>query len=828
MVWRTTQRRGSDFFWALWLISFMLSAPTMLRANPGEPTIDLSHLERIEVAPQQLHFRSPRETAIVLVTGIFRDGQVVDLTREARFSSTSPAVAQFREGAVQPKGNGTCVLQIELASLSNSITVLVERFDRPAPVSFRTETVAALTRQGCNSGACHGSPSGKGGFQLSLQAYDHTLDERSLTLAEAARRTNPLEPDKSLLLLKPTMSVAHEGGLRLRTTDYAYDLLRQWIAEGCRIDDIEGKRCLRLELLPESGRVLKHPHMRQQIVARAHYNNGEVRDVTHLTKFSSSDDHIASVSDNGLLIGHKRGQVAVMARYLDQLVSCQFTLVEEVEGFQWPNPPANNYIDDSVYEKLKQLQFEPATLCTDNEFLRRVYLDVLGLLPTIAEQEEFLTDTSPNRRQKLIDRLLDRPEFAHFWALKWGDLLRLQKSKLRETGVHKFYNWLVEVFQNNVPYNQFASQLMMAEGSTYDHPAANYYRVFDDPTQAAETTAQLFLGSRIQCAKCHNHPFENWTQDNFYGLTAFFNRISRKPGWRVDEEIVYLARDGEVRQPRTGQIMKPWLPASGTVDDMLLRDRRRAFADWLTRPENPFFARVAVNRIWAEVMGQGIVEPVDDFRQSNPPSIPDLLDKLAEDFVQHGYDLKHMLGTILRSRVYQLSSRTTEKNRDDTRFFSHAKLRMLTAEQLFDAICQVTELPEPFAGLPTNIRATELPSPDFKHEFLDTFGRPARATACTCERGTQSTLAQVVELMNGDLIRKKLADKQNRFHRLLAEGRPPQEIIELLYRSAVCRLPSEAEMSAAMNYLAVSHSVPDALEDICWAVLNTDEFLMQH
>lgn len=828
MVRQKAQRRRGGFLRAVLLISLVFQALASLRADSGQATTDLSTLERIDVEPKQLHFRSPRETAIILVTGVFSNGHVMDLTREARFTSTDPAVAQFRDGAVWPAGNGSCLLHIEMAGRKTSVSVSVERFEQPAPVSFRTETVAALTRQGCNSGACHGSPSGKGGFQLSLQAYDHAMDERSLTLAEAGRRTNPIEPTQSLLLLKPTMSVPHEGGLRLRTTDYAYDLLRQWIAEGCRVDDAEGKKCLHLELLPASGRVLKRPYLRQQIVARAHYENGEVRDVTRLTKFTSSDEHVASVTDGGLLIGHKRGQVAIMARYLDQLVSCQFTLVEDIEGFQWPNPPANNYIDDLVYDKLKQLQFEPSSLSTDHEFLRRVYLDVLGLLPTIKEQEEFLTDTSPNRRDQLIDRLLHRPEFARFWALKWADLLRLQKSKLKETGVHKFYNWLVEVFESNMPYNQFASQLLTAQGSTYDHPAANYYRVFDDPTQAAETTAQLFLGSRIQCAKCHNHPFENWTQDNFYGLTAFFNRVNRKPGRRIDEEIVYLAREGEVRQPRTGQTMKPWLPGSGTMNDAQLGDRRRAFVEWLTHPQNPHFARVAVNRIWAEVMGQGIVDPVDDFRQSNPPAIPTLLDRLAEDFAQHGYDLKHALGTILRSRVYQLSSRPTAQNRDDTRFFSHAKLRMLTAEQLLDAICQVTDLPEPFTGLPPHIRATELPSPDFKNEFLDTFGRPARATACVCERGTQSTLAQVVELMNGALIRKKLADKQNRFHRLLAEGRPSQEVIELLYRTAVCRLPTEAEMNAAMTHLAASASEPEGLEDFCWALLNTDEFLMQH
>jgi hypothetical protein len=529
-----------------------------------------------------------------------------------------------------------------------------------------------------------------------------------------------------------------------------------------------------------------------------------------------------------MIVGHRRGQVAVMARYLDQLVSCQFTFVEDVDGFQWSNPPVNNYVDELVYEKLRQLQYEPAELCSDTDFVRRVYLDVIGILPTIEEQEAFLSDVALDRRQRLIDELLERPEHAHFWASKWADLLRLQKEEISEAGVHKFYNWLVDVASNNLPFDKFARELLTAQGSTFDHPAANYYRACDEPIKAAETTAQLFLGSRIQCAKCHNHPFENWTQDNFYGLTAFFNRVNRKPGRRVDEEIVYVARDGEVRQPRTGQIMKPWLPGDGEIVDASIRDRRIAFVDWLTKPANPFFARVAVNRIWAAVMGQGIVEPVDDFRQSNPPAIPALLDKLAEEFVEHEYDQKHVLRTILNSRVYQFSSQTTELNRDDTRFFSHAKMRMLSAEQLLDGVCQVTQVAESFPGLPPDTAATEIPSPDFDHEFLETFGRPPRTTACACERGTQSTLAQVIELFNGTLIRQKLADKNNRFRRLLDEGHPHRDVIEQLYRTAVCRPPTEVEMKSAVEYIGNKQDAAAGLEDVCWVLLNSDEFLTQH
>ncbi|MFO0792329.1 MAG: DUF1549 and DUF1553 domain-containing protein [Pirellulales bacterium] len=790
--------------------------------------LDWGAVERIEIQPARIDLHRSRDRAMVLVTGYFPGGVVVDVTHDTAITTSNPNVAAYKNGAIIPAGSGQCELQVALGPHKATIPITVDAFDQPAPVSFRTETVAALTRQACNSGACHGSPSGKGGFQLSLQAYDHAMDEATLTRAEKGRRLNPIDPDRSLLLLKPTMAVPHRGGLQLRTTDYAYEVLRQWIAEGGTVDAAAGTRCVSLELLPASGRVLTEPHLHQQIVALAHFDNGVVRDVTRLTKFTSSDEAIASVSAGGLLTGHRRGQVAVMARYLDQLVSCQFTLTKKVAGFQWPNPPAANYVDDLVYEKLQQLEYEPSALCSDTEFLRRVYLDVIGMLPTIAEQNEFLADTSPDRRDKLIDKLLDRPEHAQFWALKWGDLLRLQKSRVRETGVYKFYQWLVDVFQTNQPFNEFATELLTAQGSTYEHPAANYYRTCADPIEAAETTAQIFLGSRIQCAKCHNHPFENWTQDNFYGLTAFFQRVNRKPGLRLDEEIVFVGHEGEVRQPRTGQLMQPWLPGQGSLDAAAIEDRRRAFAVWLTSPTNPYFARVAVNRFWNDVMGQGIVDPVDDFRQSNPPANPALLDRLAADFVQHGFDQRYLLKTILQSRTYQLSSEATTLNEDDSRHFSHAKVRSLTAEQLLDAVCHVTLVPETFAGLPLGTHATEMPSPDVKLSFLDTFGRPARNTACECERGTASTLAQAIELFNGQLVQRKLADKKNRFYLELAAGKSHAEIVEQLYRSALCREPTAAETQTALDHIASKEKPGDGFEDVCWALLNTQEFLSQH
>jgi len=797
-----------------------------LRAEAAE--LDFATLEKIGVNPARVKFRSPRDQATLLVTGYLAGGQLVDLTRDVQLVSADEAVVVSRDGVIWPAGNGLTEVSVQIGEQIVSVPVLVEAFDEPSPVSFRTEVVSALTRQGCNSGSCHGSPSGKGGFLLSLEAYDHAMDERSLVRGAQGRRTNSIDPDESLLLLKPTMSVEHGGGLKLNKKEYAYDVLRQWITEGTAVDSAEGKLCVELELLPISGRVLQHPNFHQQIVALAHWDDGSTGDVTRLTKFSSSDEEVATVTSAGEVFGQRRGQVAIMARYLDKLVSCQFTLVRNVEGFHWPDPPANNFVDEAVYEKLQQLQYPPSELCTDNDFVRRVYLDVIGVLPTVTELDSFLADKEPDRRRHLIDALLDRGEFARFWALKWGDLLRLQKKSIKETGVHKFYQWLVEGFEQEMPFDQFARELLTAQGSTYDHPAANYYRAASSMLEATETTAQLFLGSRIQCAKCHNHPFENWTQDNYYGLNAFFNRIGRKPGNRFEEEVVFVSREGEVRQPRTGQTMKPWLPGKGVIDEDQSYDRRRVFVDWLTSPENPFFARVAVNRIWSELMGQGIVEPVDDFRQSNPPANPVLLDRLAADFVANGYDQKSTIRTILNSRTYQLSSEASELNKNDKRFFSHSKMRMLSAEQLLDAICQVTQVKESFPGLPAGTRATEIPSPDFRHTFLDTFGRPARMTACACERSGDSTLAQAIQLFNGSIIHKKLADKQNRFHRLITEKTTPEAALDQLYRAALSRSPTEAELKVALQHISTKETPGEGLEDLCWVLFNSDEFLTQH
>jgi hypothetical protein len=783
--------------------------------------------ERIEVFQTQSKIDSPRRKVHFVVTGYYADGSVQDLTRAAEVQSLDPAIARADGAVVSPVANGHTEVLIRVGGHEVRLPLEVVNQEIPDRVSFNYGTLAVLSKQGCNQGACHGSPSGKGGFRLSLRAYDPVLDIETLVREAFNRRTNLYEPEKSLLLQKPLMEVAHGGGRRLSKDDAGYQVLVDWIEQGGQADPADAPTCVKLDIYPRE-RILKRPAHTQQMVAIAYFSDGSIRDVTDLACFSSSDQAVATVDENGLVVASDRGEAAILVRFLDHLESATMMFLKDVPGFEWNSPPENNFVDHHVFQKLQQLAILPSDLCTDEEFVRRVYLDVIGVLPRPEETVEFLTSDDPQKRAKLIDSLLDRPEFAEFWALKWGDLLRIRNAKVSNAGVHKFHRWLVAAFRDNMPYDQFARELLTADGSTFVNPPANYFRTAAETNDCTETTSQLFLGIRIQCAKCHNHPFERWSQDNYYGIGAFFNRVQRKPGTNPDEQVIWVVRSGEVTQPRTGQQMKPWLPLQGSAELPGENDRREAFVEWLIKPENPFFAKVEVNRIWGHLMGRGIVEPVDDFRDSNPPASASLLSALADDFAAHGYDRKHVMRTILNSRTYQLSSRKNEFNSNDVKYFSHATTRLLSAEQLLDAICRVTDVAEKFAGLPAGTRATSLPSPDVESDFLKVFGQPARETACQCERSTDSNLSQALQMINGPLVHSKVRDEKNRLRTLAAAEKTDEEIITELYLAGLCRAPSEPEMAAATKHIASSGDRMRGLEDVCWAILNANEFLFQH
>ena len=787
--------------WAGLLLAVVVS-PVALAAEAKLEPINVGQPQKIEVFPGAIKLLSNRDATRVVVTGYYADGSMQDLTRAAEVASTNGAVFEVVNRWLRPKSDGTADLLVKVGGQEAKVPVTVTGAAQARPRSFEFDALVAISKNGCNSGACHGSPSGKGGFRLSLRAFDPKLDELTLVHEDFGRRTNPLKPDESLLLLKPLMKVPHGGGVKLRPSDPAFQVLREWISEGCKIDPANAPRCVKLEVFPPSGRVFKRPAHTQQLSVLAHFSDGTVRDVTELAVYSSSDEQIASVSVDGLVAGHERGEAAVIVRYLEHIQSCFLTFVRDVEGFAWNNPPHNNYIDDLVHQKLQQLKYLPSGTCTDEEFVRRVHLDVIGIAPTIEETMAFLSDPAADKRAKLIDRLLDRPEFAKFWALKWGDLLRLTTKQVGGDGVYKYHRWVERAFANNMPYDQFARELLTSVGSTMENAPANFYRTAADPNDCVETISQIFLGARLQCAKCHNHPFERWTQDNYYGMAAFFNRVQRKKTARPEEMVVYVTHSGEITQPRTGKQMKPWLPNQGDVENPAVDDRRTLFADWLTRPDNAFFGRIEVNRLWGQLFGRGIVEPIDDFRDSNPPSNAALLDALSKDFVEHKFDRKHVLRTILNSRTYQSSYETNAFNKDDIKYFSHFQPRLLSAEQLLDAICQTTSIAEQFGPLPAGTKATQLPAPDIvKHEFLKIFGQPERQTVCACERSNESNLGMAIQFFNGPLIYNKLRDENNRFRQLLKAGKPDQEIVEQLYLAAVNRKPTSNELTASIQHI---------------------------
>jgi hypothetical protein len=789
----------------------------------------ISSPEQLNVFPSHIALSDPSDQQQIVVTSSHVEQGDRDWTRAARYTIANPQIAEMRGTVVHPLANGETEVTIELGSVRHTIPLHVNYPATPRPIGFESEVLVALSKQGCNSGACHGSPSGKGGFRLSLRAFDKQLDELTLIREDYGRRINTLEPEQSLLLLKPLMKVSHGGGKQLQPNDAAYRILQDWVASGAHSDPPDTPRVTRLEVFPNQKQVLGLADGGQQLAVVAHFADNSRRDVTHLVAYESSNTSVATVDDHGFVSPQTRGEAAILVRYLEFIETLPLMFTQPQEGFQWTTPPENNYVDALVNAKLQQLQYLPAETCSDAEFLRRVSLDVIGGLPTIEETQAFLADPSPDKRSRWIDGLLDRPEYAKFWALKWGDLLKMTGKLVGDEGVYKYHRWVEDGLRENVPYDQFARQLLTGAGSTLANPPANFYRTATDMNECVETISQVFLGARLQCAKCHNHPFERWTQDNYYGLGAFFHRVQRRKTERPGEMFIYTAYSGDVTQPRTGQVMEPWLPQQGTTTSPDSTDRREIFAEWLVNPENPYFARIEANRIWSQLFARGIVDPIDDFRDSNPPSNGPLLDALAQDFVDSGFDRKHLLRVILNSRTYQSSYQTSEFNREDQAYFSHQEPRLLSAEQLLDAINASLGLTQTFGGLPAGTKATQLPAPDLvKVDFLKVFGQPERSTVCACERADDSNLGMAIELFNGPMIHDKLRDASNRFRLSLAAGKSVEEVVRELYLAALCRPPADIELQTALAHCAQSADPAAGVEDVCWALFNTDEFLFQH
>ena len=782
--------------------------------------------EALGIEPSDCLLRGPRASGQLIASATDPDGTQRDLTRLVEWSSLDPEVAVIDDrGRVVPVGDGNARIVASAGSVEARVEVRVERMGAPAPVSFRRDVIPALSQSGCNTGACHGTPTGKGGFRLSLRGYLPGEDYRTLSRETAGRRVDPFEPDRSMILRKPLGMLDHEGGVRLARDSKSFEFLHDWIAEGLA-DDPDQPAAVALELLP-GDRVLHAPARSQQVAARVRFDDGTVRDVTSICYYDSSNNDIAEIDTGGHVTFKRRGEAAIIAHYLDLVATVRLTHLVEVPGFAASEVPVDNLVDRAVFDKLNRMRIAPSEPCTDEEFIRRVSLDTIGVLPTPEEVRAFLDDPSPTRRETVVDALLERPEFNDFWALKFADVLRSNARLIKSKGAYAFHRWIRSQIERKAPLDEFVGTLLTADGSTFANPPSNYYRISRTPDEAVETTAQLFLGVRIQCAKCHNHPFERWTQDDYYGFAAFFANVRQKDGTQADEEIIFDASGNEVRQPRTGAVMPP-KPLGDPAFDRPGADRRALLADWLTDDDNDFFARSMVNRIWYHVVGRGIVDPVDDFRDSNPASNVELLDALAVEFVASGYDLRHLVRTILNSRTYQLSARSNALNVEDELYFSHAVAKLLPAEVLLDAISTVTDVSTDFEGLPDGSRAAEIPDGQMDNPFLKTFGRPAREIACECERESDSNLSQALQLIGGATVHDKLRADGGRMQRLADSERSPTEILDTLYAVALARSPTDTEREAAVAHLESAEDRRQAVEDLGWVLINSKEFLFRH
>ena len=682
--------------------------------------------------------------------------------------------------------------------------------------------------------ACHAAQHGQGGFKLSVFGFEPDKDRTAMVVDSLQRRVSFVQPEQSLLLLKPSMQVPHGGGRRLVAGSVDYQLMLAWLksgAPGPQKDDVES---VKLHIFPARRQTTVGTS--QQLRVEAEYPGGQRRDVTAWAKFDSMDDGVLSVTRSGLVTTVGKGQAPVMIRFEGQAEISLFVVPysEKVELAGWQN---NNFIDEHAAAKFRELGIEPSPLCDDATFVRRAYFDAIGTLPTPEETLAFLQATEPDKRAKLVDRLLGLSDnaaeniyndaYAAFWSLKWSDLLRNNSKDLGEQGMWSMHNWIKESFRTNRPFDQFVRELITARGSLYSTGPANYFRINRDAPTLAESTAQLFLGVRMECAKCHHHPFEKYSQEDYYGLAAFFARVGTKRseefGLFGGEQAVVVSDSGEVRHPRTGKNMAP-KPLDATAEDNPL-DRRIPLADWLTAKDNTYFSRSVVNRYMGYLLGKGLVEPVDDLRGTNPPSNPPLMDALAKHFVDSNFDLKQLMRAIMTSRLYQLQSQPTAANAADERFYSHYQVKRLTAEPLSDAIDRVTLVQTKFKSLPLGTRAIELPDAEYPDYFLNTFAKPRRVSVCECERAPDANLAQVLHTLNGDLLASKIADKNGRIAKLLDAKKPHDEIVNELYLATLNRLPSDAERAASQTFLAESPSPVECYQDLLWALLNSKQFL---
>lgn len=790
-----------------------------------------------EVQSAQILVEPPTVTLIgpdarqQLLLSMDANGRLTDATADAQFSSSNPAVAVVgADGIIRPSGNGEATIQARVMDALVTIPVTVTQIQTDWPVSFGNDIEPVFSRAGCNSGACHGKQAGRNGFKLSLFGFDSAFDYRTLASESRGRRVFPAAPEKSLLLAKASNRIPHGGGQRFTEDSQQYQQLLRWIRQGMPLAIAEEPQLSGIQMAP-TARVLK-PLDSQRVIVTASYSDGSTRDVTHLALYASNSDAAADVDDHGIVTTSELGgEAAIMASYMGFVSQCRISVpmnstdAPVAELARWNS---DHFIDRLVADKWRKLNLAPSPGCDDATFHRRAFLDCIGRLPSVTETSDFLGDTSASKRQVLVAALLEREEYADYQAVQWADLLRVNSEQLGPRNAMLFDRWLREVFRANLPFDEFIRQLMTAQGSTFSELPVNFYKGFAKPNDRTIAVSQIFLGVRLECAQCHHHPYEKWGQDDFYGLAAFFPRLQFKKG-TGGEQLLFAGTRGDVKHPETGEIMSPQVLGGEPLDVTDATDRRTFLADWMTSRDNTFVARTLVNRVWAHFMGRGLVEPVDDMRDTNPATNEELLDALATDFVEHDFDLKHVMRTITSARVYGLSSLPNAWNVRDTDNFSRAYRKRLPAEVLLDAVSDITETEPSFDGTPPGTRAVQLWNNRLPSTFLDVFGRPERKTVCECERTPDTSLAQVLHLMNAPLVNDRIQSPTGRAARLARSEATADQIITELYLAALNRLPQPAELAAARQ----AFDSPDsdrrqATEDVLWALVNTAEFVLNH
>lgn len=775
--------------------------------------------------------RGPDARRQLLVTGKYASGQLRDLTTQVTYQVEPASVLTVdSQGFVTPTKPGEAVVTAQDATgKSAQLKLAVEQFDSEQLINFPTQVVPILTKLGCNTGACHGKSSGQNGFKLSLLGFYPSEDYEYLVKEQRGRRIFPSSPEFSLLLLKPLNRLPHGGGKRLEEDSLEYHVLTRWIEQGMPYGTDEDPVVTGISVYPQR-RVMPFGG-NQQVAVIAQYSDGTTQDVTRMVKYDSNDQEIAEVTRGGQVrTAEIPGEVAIMVRFQDQVAAFRATVPM---GLSVQTPGPRNFIDQHVFAKLKTLGIPPSGLCDDATFVRRASLDITGMLPTAERVEKFLANKDPKKRDKLIDELLASPAYGDYFANKWNHMLRNQRTGTSgQTVTLGFHKFVRDSMANNVPYDQFVRRLLTATGDARSNPAANWFNQVASPVSRAEDVAQLFLGLRIQCAHCHHHPFEKWSQDDYFGMTAFFTRVKVTGGKQKNDKSAVVAHDpGEAKSqnPRSGEDILPTGLGGEPYELKPEDDPRAKLVDWMTSPENPFFATTLANRYWKHFFSRGIVDPEDDMRVTNPPSNPELLAALAQHFRDNKYDLKGLVRTICQSTTYQLSSIPNDYNYDDKQNFSRYYPKRLEAEVLFDSINQVSGATTEFKDLPKGTRAVQLPDNSFDNYFLTVFGKPQAATACECERSEDANLAQSLHLLNSPEVQGKISAAEGTAVQLSqAEARPHLERVRQLYLTVLGRPPREHELSLIMPHLETSTDQKQAYEDVLWALINTKEFLFNH